>query len=252
MTTFNQNPFQAPEARVDDVRENTGQTRLVAEGQNVPVGSATSWIGQGWAMFKEAPAVWIGITVIAMIISIIIAVIPIVNILNGLLGPVLMGGVMLACKAQDEGGTPTLGHIFSGFSEHFGSLIIVGLLYLGGALLIGLAIGILAGIGVINEKNPASLAVMVLLALIPFIALLMAMMFAPVLVVLQGLKPTEAMKVSFNGCLKNIGTLILYLLLVSLLIIVAAIPLLLGLLIMIPVLYGSMYAAYKDIFTTES
>lgn len=249
MTTFNQNPFQPPEARVDDVRENTGRGRLVAEGQSVPVGSVTKWIGQGWAMFKEAPAVWIGITVIAVVISMIIAVIPIVNLLNGILGPILMGGIMCACKAQDEGRTPTLGHLFSAFSEHFGSLIVVGLLYLGGALLIGVVLGILVGIGVINEDNPASVTMMVLLALIPFLALLMAMMFAPVLVVLHALKPVEAMKVSFNGCLKNIGPLILYLLLVSLLIIAAMIPLLLGLLVMIPVVYGSMYAAYKDIFT---
>lgn len=249
MTTFNKNPFQPPEARVDDVRENTDQGRLIAEGRKVPARDCTSWIGHGWAMFKEAPAVWIGITVIAVIISMIIGLIPIVSLLNGLLGPILMGGVMLACKAQDEGNTPTLGHLFSGFSEHFGSLVVVGLLYLGGALLIGVVIGILSGLGVINEENPASLAVVVLLALIPFFALLMAMMFAPVLVVLHGMKPTKAMQTSFHGCLKNIWPLTLYSLLVFLLMIVAAIPLFLGFLILIPVLYGSMYAAYKDIFT---
>ena len=46
------------------------------------------------------------------------------------LGPVFAGGVMLGCKALDEGGELELGHLFAGFKEKLGTLAAVGAIYL--------------------------------------------------------------------------------------------------------------------------
>ena len=91
------------------------------------------------------------------------------------------------------------------------------------------------------------LAVLVMLAL--SIPLVMAIWFAAPLVMLHDMKPVDAFKASFLGCLKNIVPFLIYGLLSFLAMIVATLPLLLGWLLLGPVLIGSIYGGYRDIFT---
>ena len=66
MTTEN-NPFQAPSARVEDVTNAAGGAFL-AEGRRVAAGNGATWLSRGWEMFKMAPGPWIGIAVIFVIL----------------------------------------------------------------------------------------------------------------------------------------------------------------------------------------
>ena len=79
----------------------------------------------------------------------------------------------------------------------------------------------------------------------------MALWFAPSLVVFNNLKPVEAMKVSFFGCLKNIVPFLLYGVVMMVLCVVAAIPVMLGYLVLGPVIIASIYTGYRDIFTAD-
>jgi uncharacterized membrane protein len=93
------------------------------------------------------------------------------------------------------------------------------------------------------------LGVLVALALaVPFA---MAFWFAPALVVIHDLGAIEALKLSFLGCLRNIIPFLLYGIIAFVLFMVATLPLMLGWLVMIPVLFGSTYAGYKDIFVEQ-
>jgi uncharacterized membrane protein len=76
----------------------------------------------------------------------------------------------------------------------------------------------------------------------------MGMWFAPPLIVFHEMKPWEAFKRSFNGCMKNIVPFLLYGVILLGLSLVAMIPLGLGMLILGPTVIASIYVSYKQIF----
>ncbi len=56
------------------------------------------------------------------------------------------------------------------------------------------------------------------------------------------------MKMSFSGCLKNILPFLLYGVVALVMFFIGAIPVGLGLLVVMPVITASMYTAYRDIY----
>lgn len=254
MNTEN-NPFQAPEAHVADVIDGGGGT-FILEGQALPAGNGFNWLTSGWDLFTRNPGVWIGLTVIYMLIIMVMGIIPFIGGLAvNLLSPVFIGGIMLGCKALDDGDSLTVNHLFSGFSNNAGNLVIVGLIYLVGVvavMLVVFGIGAVAGLGLAATGSKAVALIPVVIAgLIAFalmIPLAMAVWFAPALVIFHQVPPFEAMKASFFACIKNFLPFLLYGLAVLVLAVAATIPLLLGWLVLIPVMMATMYAGYKDMF----
>jgi uncharacterized membrane protein len=76
----------------------------------------------------------------------------------------------------------------------------------------------------------------------------MAYWFAPLLIVKQDFGVGKAMLCSLKACAMNFVPFLVYGLVGLVLTIVAMIPLLLGLLILIPMIIASIYTAYRDIF----
>jgi uncharacterized membrane protein len=76
----------------------------------------------------------------------------------------------------------------------------------------------------------------------------MAYYYAATLVALDDAGVMEAVKGGFTGGFKNILPLLLYSIVMLVLFVVAAIPLLLGWLVMMPVAIASMYSSYRDVF----
>jgi len=247
------NPFKAPEARVDDAGAGSGE--FIADGQRVAAGNGVAWLSRGWEIFKQAPGVWIGIALIFMVMMIVLSVIPLVNIFVNLLIPVFVGGLMLGCKALEDGDDLQVGHLFAGFSGHAGNLMLVGLIYLAGVFAVVIVVGIMGGIGVGammaggRDFSIAAILVPVLIAVALMIPLAMAVWYAPALVVFHGVGPFDALKSSFFVCIKNFVPFLVYGLVFFVLAILASIPIFLGWLVLVPVMYGSIYASYKDMFT---
>lgn len=250
------NPFKAPDARVADAGVASGE--FLPEGRRVPTGNGIAWLSSGWEMFKQAPGVWIGIAVVFMLIMIVLSVIPLVNFVVNLLVPVFIGGVMLGCKAQEDGEELRVGHLFAGFSGHAGNLILVGLIYLAGmiaiiavAALMGGGIGLGSAMMGGGRPTMAAFLLPMLVVLLLMLPLAMAVWYAPALVVFHEVAPFEAMKASFFVSIKNFVPFLVYGLAVLVLAVIASIPLLLGWLVLTPVLYASIYASYKDMFTAS-
>jgi uncharacterized membrane protein len=147
----------------------------------------------------------------------------------------------------------------------------VGLIYTGLAILItlivagmmiaifGVAIlGMLTGSADASETGVAlgSVVIAVLLGILFFLLLLlpliMAVWFAPALVMLGGMSPGAAMKTSFHGCLRNIIPFLVYDLIGIVLAVVASIPFGLGWLVLGPVTIASIYASYCDIYEDKN
>jgi uncharacterized membrane protein len=182
-----------------------------------------------------------------------------------LLSPVIGAGFMIGCQEQNDGGDFRVAHLFSGFQQNFGQLVLVGVIYLGAMVAIGIITAIIMGgtlaamggmdpmatqdpAAVPHAVDSASILLPLLIAMALILPVVMAYWFAPVLVALQGLSAVEAMKLSFSACVKNILPFLVYGLITFVLFFIAAIPFFLGLLVLIPVLTASIYTAYRDIF----
>jgi len=234
----------------------------VAGGRGVAAGRGWDWIAAGWELFKKQAGMWIALVLVAFVIFVVLAFIPFIgSIASFILTPVFGAGVVIGCRAIEEGRELEIGHLFAGFREKFGPLVTVGAIYLGAAIAIALVMGLATGASIFammsghapDVATPAA-ALTVILALLIMLALLvpvvMAVWFAPPLVVFHGKGAVEAMQESFTGCLRNIMPFLLYGLVMLVLGVLASIPLGLGWLVLGPVLAASLYTSYKDIYLT--
>ena len=256
-------PYTAPRSRVADVPTAGSEGNFNPEGQAVAAGNGWKWIADGWELFKRQPGTWILLLIAFVLISFLIALVPVLgSIASNLLWPVFAGGMILGCRELAQGGELAVGHLFAGFRDHFGKLIVIGILYLVVLIVIvvialaitgaGIGFGALMG----GDRGGAEVSVRAILfaalvALALIIPVVMAAWFAPTLVVLNDLGVGDAIKASFWACLKNIVPFLVYGLIGLGLAILASIPLGLGWLVLGPTLAASVYTAYRDIFYTS-
>jgi len=233
------------------------------DGNARPAGAGVEWWTKAWPLFTRQAGMWIAIAVITIVLVLVVGIIPAVGqLVLFLFSPVIAGGLMLGTREVDRGAGLTIGHIFAGFSNQMGQLVLVGVLYLAGMVVVAVVVALIGGIGIgtmigmSGGANPAAMGaagasgvlLAVLIALALMLPLYMAMWFAPALVVFHELSAVDAMKASFSGCLKNIVPFILYGLVGLVLGIVASIPFGLGWLVLGPVAIASVYVGYRDIY----
>lgn len=253
------NPYAAPKSAVADVVRETIDGDFIPEGQRVSIGNAWPWITEGWRLFREQPGMWIGGLLLVFVILMVIAFIPYLGvILMALLYPIFGGGLMLGADSVWKTGSMEFGHFFAGFRNRFGALAIVGLLFMVCSIAINVLIASIAGLEPTYFFNPGTevpegldwklywLATLTGLAI--WVPIYAAMWFAPALILLNGMGVGEALKTSFFACFKNFLPFLLYSILLTLITIVSAIPLLLGLFITMPLWVITIYTAYRDIF----
>ena len=228
----------------------------------VPPGNAFDWLRQGWALFAANPGLWIGLTIVLLVIVLGVQIVPLVGTLAAhLLMPVLGAGLLLVCRKIDEGGSVQIDDLFAGFKQNAGPLVMVGVLYMLAMLaivVIVIAVGGGSVAGGLLSAQPAGLGVIfgglmlsLLLSLALSVPVVMAIWFAPALVFFNNMQPVEALKASFEACMKNVLAFLVYGLIVLVLAFFAALPVGLGFLVLIPVLAGSVYAAYRDVFVAN-
>jgi uncharacterized membrane protein len=230
-------------------------------------GHGWEWITRGFWHFKQNPLAWILTIVIWVVLSIVVSMVPFIgSLVITLLSPVVLAGFMLGCAAQDHGDDFEISHLFAGFSSSVGQLVLVGLLYLIGFIIImivmtlfggGVMFGMMGGMDAMENPDPtmlssaAGVGSVILMMLVAFglsIPLMMAYWFAPALIAMEGLSAMAAMKLSFAGCLKNIIPFLVYGIVMMIIFVIGSIPVGLGLLVVMPVITASIYTAYRDIY----
>jgi uncharacterized membrane protein len=227
----------------------------------VDAGRGWDWIASGWELFKKQAGMWIALVLVALVIFFVLALIPVVGSLaTFVLQPVFAAGVLLGSREVDEGRELEISHLFAGFKQKFAQLLTVGAIYLGAAIAIALVVGLATGASIFAVMSGAgapatpAAALTVLLALLIMLALLlpviMAVWFAPALVLFHDKNAVDAMKESFSGCLRNIVPFLVYSIVMLVFSLIASIPLLLGWLVLGPMLCTSYYTSYKDIYLT--
>lgn len=238
------------------------QGNFVPDGHGVPSGNGWSWITAGWNLFTKTPWLWIGVTVVLLIGSIVLSHIPFGQLAVTLFGPVFAGGIVSVSRSLDQGGNVEFGDFFAGFRSHTGSLIGVGVISLVLSAIVVVGVFALMGVSALGallrgDADPQmmmSMAVTLILSGLLIAALLlplaMATWFAAPLVMFHDMAPLDAMKASFKGCLKNMLPFLLYGIVLFFAMILASIPFGLGLLVLGPVVAASVYTAYRDIYFT--
>jgi hypothetical protein len=259
-------PYAAPKARVEDVREAREEAQFLPEGQSVAFGNGWQWIAQGWALFMRQPGMWILLAIGAFAIFFVLGLIPLAGfIASSLLWPVIWAGFAVACRDMERGDELRFAHLFAGFRNRPGRLIAVGALVLAAMIAIFAIAALLAGLGLAGMFNSVmlgrpdiafvggglALLVWMLIVLGLSIPVYMACWFAPALIALHGLSVADALKASLRASLKNVLPFLLYGVVLSAFAVLASIPLLLGWLALGPVLIASVYASYRDIFTAH-
>ena len=248
MSEVDQFPLQAPVFR--------GESRVVE------AGNAFEWLRQGWALFVSQPAQWLAVTVVLLLVMLAVSIVPVIGALAAnLLTPVFMAGMLHACRRAVNGEVPEIGDLFAGFNRGTGNLVVLGLIYMVGMFcifLITLAVGGGGVVGGMMTGSPAGIglafggvALAMVLSVVLSLPIFMAMWFAPALVYFNQMNPVDAMKASFGACVKNVLPFLVYGLIVLVLAFFAALPLFLGFLVLLPVVFGSIYIAYRDIFVAD-
>ncbi len=233
------------------------------EAVKVPAIHGWLWIKQGFVLFKKNPLLWMVLTAIGVVAIFAVASIPVIgDPLSTLMFPVLLAGYMYGCRALDRNEELELAHLFAGFGKYSQPLITLGGINLVGQLLI-LGLMMLTGgaamVNIINSNTPVTdPAVLMqamsggglalLIGLVLFCILIMAMQFAPMLVIFAGMKPVPALKASLQAFMHNVLALTVYGLLLVPFAIAASMPFMLGWLLLLPVLITSMYVIYSDLF----
>jgi hypothetical protein len=256
----NENPFQPPEAEIEPVHQHE-HGELLSEPRSVPAGNGTQWISAGWELFKASPWLWIGMLVVTFACFMVASFLPLVGMLSSWLFPMFLGGWMIGCQRLADSGELRFEDLFAGFSQHFKPLAIASLIYLGATVVLTIVAMVIAGmlgfgIAMLSGGDGAGLIAFailigVLVAMALMVPLLMMIWFAPALIVLHQVAPVEALKMSFQGCLRNIVPFLIYGLVGMLMLIIGAIPLMLGWLVVYPVLMCAVYTGYRDIFLED-
>ena len=249
----------------DTTNDDPAPPRLVLPGQRLRAGAGVDWIADGWRLFRRAKVMWVVFVVLFFLLSLAVSLLPgIGNLVGALLSPVILGGVMLGARSLETGGEMELEHFLAGFRTRTASLLAVGAIYLVGQLLLMLVFAGFVGfsaLGSLIAGDAEALAeldagesllrmglggLVVLALAVPLFA---AFWFAPPLVMLNGLPAARAMRESLAACLRNWLPMLVYGILASVLLVLALIPLLLGLLVWAPLMLATLYTSYRGVFT---
>ena len=230
-----------------------------------PVNAAMgwNWLKCGWGLFARDFGTWFLMLLTLIVIAIALNFVPIIGpIVMAIIMPVLVGGYMYAAQELDNGNSISVGSLFQGFRNkpRRNNLLVLGAIYLAIEIMLFIALfTLIGGTAMMNMENsdqinPADIAMSggtvigMLLVMLSGIAIGMGFLFAPALVMLDGVAPIESLKISFSACLHNILPMLVFGLIYTVLSILSLIPMGLGFLILIPVTITSMYCSYKSIF----
>lgn len=221
-------------------------------------------------MFSAYPAEWILIALAAFAVLAIPTILLVIPLVGPMLPPILLllllGGALSLADAQHRGLRPRMQLLFWGFRRHPGNLTLVGLFYalplilihllvllVGGGLLVALLGSSLGGMlaeladSIINVLKDLSIPLLVFFML--WGVLLMALLFAPALIMFANIPPLEAMRLSLVASLRSLGAIVVFAIVVYITFPLVVIPTAgLGILLFIPLFVGTLYAAYRDLF----
>lgn len=245
----------------------------------VPAVRGAHWLAEGWRCFRVAPLAWLALVFAYLLLTQLMALVPVVgSAAAALLVPAFTVGLMSAARATSAGAKLEMGVLFDGFRQGVRGQLLLGAVYLACILLVlglttmadqeGAVRTVLSGKRPAEELEPADLFGPIAVFGLAYAPVMMMFWFAPPLAAWHGVATAKALFFSFFGCLMNWRAFLAYgalaagmmlavpLVLLSLVTLASGgqqklqagslmIPLLLA---MLPTLFASFYASYRDVF----
>jgi hypothetical protein len=233
--------------------------------RKLPAAAGLRWVTDAFRLFRKNPLLLGAAFGLFMGGLLAISLIPLAGAgLTDILTPLGVAGFMAAFRALDQDEELELPHFFTGFVSRPFPLAMVGALYLACALVIGKIMELLgldakAIIDAAQHGDPEALmtlfgqgATALLVGLTLLTPAVMATWLAPPLVLFGNALPLQALGISVKACWRNRLPLLVYgVVLIPVMLVAALIPMLLGMLVAGPILLGSLYTAYQDIFAVR-
>jgi hypothetical protein len=235
----------------------------------VPAGRGWNWFTDAWDQLMAQPWSWIGALLALLLVSLTLSLAPVIGwLVLGILGPMLTGSLMFGAHVQWSGGRFEITHLIAGLSRNPGGLALVGVAYLGLSLLLNFLVSfaLIAGVsalapslyGLALESQALGLPKLGQVEpwlLLPFLVgmllsvpLMMAILFAPALATIDRLPVVPSLRLSLEGCWRNLAPLAVSGLIALLLGVVTVLTLGLALLVVMPLFTLALYHAYRDIY----
>lgn len=254
---MDQNPYAAPQAPV--VSQLNPGGGLLETPQALGMNASLSWLSKGWQMFMLAPGVWVLMALLFGFGYLFMAFIPFGGFLIQIAMPIVLAGFYTGADRLNFGEPLEVAQITAGFSRHPGPLATVGVLSTVLQLVLGLPLAFvmifygdsMSGSSFGLSGYDALMAMMVSFGVLMFlvmVAVSLATWFAPMLIALDHRDALAAIRLSWRGCMRNLGAIVL-LMMVSLLVLLGLVLTLgLGYLVVMPWYCCASYVAYRQIF----
>jgi hypothetical protein len=238
------------------------------------------WLADGWRLFRAAPLGWLAAVFGYWLLMTVVSILPVVGVVAAaILVPAFSVGFMALARAAGRGGSLELTLLFDGFRNEPRTQILLGVVYLA-CLALVLSATTLVDDGalarwLVTGRRPAEDVLQseaflgaLLTAAALYLPVMMAFWFAPPLAAWHGTGAAKALFFSFAASIMNwraflaygvataIATLLVPFLALTLLTLASSgalrapvatlvFPLLL---VMLPTLFASFYASYRDVF----
>ena len=180
------------------------------------IGQGWIWIRTGFDIFNKGMGASVAMIVLWFVVGIVLDQLPAGGLISQLLYMVWGAGWVAVARRGHHGEALQFGDFFAGFRHRLTPLM------LGGLMVLGLIMGILMicvfllhqwGLTGLLSADPGSLAltpeqaqgflVCALVGLALFVPVLMAITFAPALILFHQVGVWQAARLSFKGCLRN-------------------------------------------------
>lgn len=239
-----------------------------------------AWLAEGWRMFRAAPFGWLVLVFAYLMGTMLLSAVRIVGPLAvAVLVPALSVGFMAASRAAWRRQPVELVMLAAGLRERLPAQLVLGAVYVvgffgaiyGSALADGgaLVLVLLGAAPAASEPGPdGAMAAGMLLSVLLYLPTMMLLWFAPLLVAWHGVAPAQALFYSAVAFWLNLRAFLVYALglAAAMFVIVGALTLLVALLpagasaagvqsallplalVLLPTLFASYYASYRDVF----
>jgi hypothetical protein len=253
---------------------------LNVQARLVPGPRGWRWLTEGWKLFRSAPLSWLALVFGYWMLMTVVSILPLIGVVAVLvLVPGFSIAFMAASREAEQGRPVQLSLLFAGFRQNLRGQLVLGGVYFASIALL-LSVSMLADDGALARwmvtgarpgtqvvQSDAFLSSLMVAATI-YIPIMMLFWFAPTLVAWHGMPVGKALFFSLFACLMNWRAFTVYSIGCALVLLVAPFIVLFVLMLasggtlrpaamavlfpfvlsMMPTLFASFYASYRDIF----
>lgn len=187
-----------------------------------PAARGRFWLSRAFTMFRAHSGVWLMLLITYYLLTLFVQLLPFVGALAWvILKPVFAVGFLAAAWSQERGEPPKLLHLFKGFQSNLWALMPLGLFFVAGIALAimaswavdgGKLVGIATGTEKLTEEllRGGGLQLGMLFSAVCALPVVLALWFAPALVVFHDAGALAALSTSLRACLTNWRPVLVY------------------------------------------